>query len=236
MQTLVLPEALSAPTWAIRPANRLQKGPSIPFLGKRDIPLCSANVETTGLMFGAACVAAATYSARHNSKQRHGRSIRWVARAQQANETSLPGRNKFWKELGLVMQEPSWPGKGLFQRLSRNDHDQVTIEELLKQIAKQRLINEDFKKYVDTITSPQETRLKGVRSELELAESRYAALQDRLKQAQEHKQELDQQEQVLASERNALSQTIDEQYELLQNILCEIERLEQSEGDNDAMC
>jgi len=235
MHTLVLPPAFSSPTWAFRPVQRrLQRGPSIPLLCKQGAALCSVpelqeNIRPTSLMLGAACVATFTYSARLILKQRKRRSIRRVARAQQAN-----GQNAIWKEmLGLGVQEPSWPGKSLFQRLTRNAHDrgeellgldiqepswrpgkglfqrlrrnghdkdETTIEELLRQIAKQRAMNADFKKYVITISSPQETRLAGVNRELECVQSRLTALSDRLKQAQERKQELDQQEKVLERE------------------------------------
>jgi len=232
-------------TWAL---HSLGRGTSVPLLCKQGNLLCAPDLkemqlsfEPSGLIFGAAYVAAATYSTRRSFKQRRRRSVSSVARAQQVSTTSLPGQNKLWDRLGLGqgIPEPSRRGKGLFQWLSRSD-DEVTTEELLWKIAKQRLTNKEFANHVDVIDARRSDRLAKLQSEVTCAKSRRAALLARLKEAQEKKQRLDQQEKVLVEELNALLRenatlgpTIEKQHALLQRILGVLQRCNRSEEDDD---
>jgi len=116
-------------------------------------------------------------------------------------EQHTRGLQKKWRDLLQELQNQSAQthvcrSKNL-QRLNSYNSEHIAERELLRLIARQRVITQDYLNQVKEHISKRSCPLEQLHREIECAESRNAALLERLKEAEERKQRLDNTAQVL---------------------------------------
>lgn len=130
-----------------------------------------------------------------------------------------------------------------FQRLSSDSSEHMAERELMQQIARQRVIKEDYLNQVTQHLSNRSCPLEQLRREIACAQSRNTALAVRLMEAQEGKCRLDKKAQVLMNERDVLlrddaelAPVVQEQHAVLLNMVDVIEGLKHCKEDDPTMC